>query len=275
MSRFGGKTVLVVGGAQGMGLACARRFAAEGAQLALFDIEEATLDDAAAGLRSAGQPVETIAGDVSRAADVQAAVDRAVARFGGIDVLVHTAAIVELKPLLDFPEAMWRRIVDVNLTGVFLTTQAAGRVMARRGGGAIVVFASTNAFFAEESNVPYSATKGGIVMFVRNAAMDLARHRIRINAIDPGIIDTRLSAALVHDPVAGPDYRRRIPWGRYGTPDDIAKVVLFLASDEAEYMTGEDVIVDGGLTLGATLGIEDLGLQDIEATTDGIDADPA
>jgi NAD(P)-dependent dehydrogenase (short-subunit alcohol dehydrogenase family) len=124
------------------------------------------------------------------------------------------------------------------------------------------VFASTNAFFAEESNVPYSATKGGLVMFVRNAAMDLARHRIRINAVDPGIIDTRLSRALVHDPVAGPDYLKRIPAGRYGTPDDIAKVVLFLASDDAGYMTGEDVIIDGGLTLGATLGIEDLGLQD-------------
>ena len=216
MSRFDGKTVLVVGGAQGMGMACAERFGAEGASLALFDIEEGALATA--------------------------------------------AAVVELTPLLEFPESLWRRIVDVNLTGVFLTTKAAGQVMATHGGGSIVVFASTNAFFAEESNVPYSATKGGIVMFVRNAAMDLARHGIRINAVDPGIIDTRLSAALVHDPVAGPDYLKRIPAGRYGTPDDIAKVVLFLASDDAGYMTGEDVIIDGGLTLGATLGIEDLAL---------------
>ena len=234
----------------------------EGANLALFDIEEATLETAAAALRARGYAVETASGDVSRAADVEAAVARTVERFGAIDVLVHTAAVVELTPLLEFPEHLWRRIVDVNLTGVFLTVQAAGRVMAARGGGAIVVFASTNAFFAEESNVPYSATKGGLVMFVRNAAMDLARHRIRINAVDPGIIDTRLSRALVHDPVAGPDYLKRIPAGRYGTAHDIAKVVLFLASDDAGYMTGEDVIIDGGLTLGATLGIEDLGLQD-------------
>ena len=261
MSRFDGKTVLVVGGAQGMGLACAERFGAEGASLALFDIEAGTLGTAAAGLRARGYPVETASGDVSQAADVDAAVARTVGRFGAIDVLVHTAAVVELTPLLEFPESVWRRIIDVNLTGVFLTVKAAGRVMAGHGGGAIVVFASTNAFFAEESNVPYSATKGGLVMFVRNAAMDLARHRIRINAVDPGIIDTRLSAALVHDPVAGPDYLKRIPAGRYGTPDDIAKVVLFLASDDAEYMTGEDVIIDGGLTLGATLGIEDLSLE--------------
>jgi len=260
VNRFDGKTALVVGGAQGMGLASAKRFAAEGARLALFDIEADTVQAAAARLRADGHLVEALAGDVSVAADVESAVAATVDRFGGIDVLVHAAAIVELKPILDFDERSWRRIVDVNLTGVFLTTRAAGRVMASRRSGAIVVFASTNAFFAEESNAPYSATKGGLVMFVRNAAMDLARHGIRINAVDPGIIDTRLSAALIHDPVAGPDYLKRIPAGRYGTPDDIAKVVVFLASDDAAYMTGEDVIVDGGLTLGATLGIEDLKL---------------
>jgi len=261
VNRFEGKTVLVVGGAQGMGLASAKRFAAEGANLALFDIEPDTVEASAAGLRAGGHQVESMSGDVCVAADVESAVAATVARFGGIDVLVHAAAIVELKPILEFEEKSWRRIVDVNLTGVFLTTRAVGRVMAQRRNGAIVVFASTNAFFAEESNAPYSATKGGLVMFVRNAAMDLARHGIRINAIDPGIIDTRLSAALIHDPVAGPDYLKRIPAGRYGTPDDIAKVVLFLASDDAAYMTGEDVIVDGGLTLGATLGIDDLGLE--------------
>jgi NAD(P)-dependent dehydrogenase (short-subunit alcohol dehydrogenase family) len=262
VSRFDGRIVMIVGGAQGMGRACADLFGAEGASLALFDIEADTLAEAAEALRQRGYPVETMNGDVSVSADVEAAVAQAVERFGTIDVLVHTAAIVELRPLLEFPEQLWRRIIDVNLTGVFLTTKAAGRVMAEHGGGAIVVFASTNAFFAEESNVPYSTTKGGIVMFVRNAAMDLARHGIRINAIDPGIIDTRLSAALIHDPVAGPDYMKRIPAGRYGTAEDIAKVVVFLASDDAAYMTGEDVIVDGGLTLGATLGIEDLGLED-------------
>lgn len=262
MSRFEGRTVLIVGGAQGMGRACAERFGAEGANLALFDIEADTLTATSTELEARGFPVEAITGDVSRASDVEVAVARTVERFGGIDVLVHTAAIVELRPLLEFPEDLWRRIVDVNLTGVFLTTRRAGQEMARRGGGAIVVFASTNAFFAEELNVPYSATKGGIVMFVRNAALDLARHRIRINAVDPGIIHTRLSAALIEDPVAGPEYLKRIPTGRYGTPEDIAKVVLFLASDDAAYMTGEDVIVDGGATLGVSLGIEDLGLKD-------------
>jgi len=243
-----------------MGRACAELFGAEGANLVLFDIEAATLKTTAAQLAGKGYPVESVAGDVSRRAPVHDVVARAVDRFGRLDVLVHTAGIVELKPLLDFPEESWRRILDVNLTGVFLTTQEAGRAMAKSGGGAIVAFASTNAFYVEELNVPYSVTKGGIVTFVRNAALDLARHKIRINAVDPGIIYTRLSASLIEDPVAGPDYLKRIPLGRWGSPDDIAKVVLFLASDDAAYMTGEDVIVDGGVTLGVSLGIEDFKL---------------
>ena len=241
-----------------MGRACAERFGAEGANLVLFDIEAQPLEPTAKELSGNGYQVEAITGDVSRRDQVTDAVSKVVERFGRLDVLVHTAAIVELTPLLEFPEDNWRRILDVNLTGVFLTTQAAGRAMAQTGGGAIVVFASTNAFYVEELNVPYSTTKGGVVAFVRNAALDLARHQIRINAVDPGIIYTRLSASLIEDPVAGPEYLKRIPLGRWGTPDDIAKVVLFLASDDAGYMTGEDVIIDGGVTLGVSLGIEDL-----------------
>ena len=260
MSRFSNKTVLIVGAAQGMGRACAELFGAEGANLVLFDIETDTLKATSSQLSGKGYPVEALSGDVSRREPVHEAVGRAVDRFGRLDVLVHTAGIVELKPLLEFPEETWRRIIDVNLTGVFLTTQEAGRAMAKSGGGSIVVFASTNAFYVEELNVPYSTTKGGIVTFVRNAALDLARHKIRINAVDPGIIYTRLSASLIEDPVAGPDYLKRIPLGRWGAPDDIAKVVLFLASDDAGYITGEDVIIDGGVTLGVSLGIEDLKL---------------
>src|SRR5206468_3814968 len=200
-----------------MGRAWAERLGAEGANLALFDVEADTLAAAADELSGRGYPVEQVPGDVSQRLDVDAAVARAVDRFGKLDVLVHAAAIVELHPLLEFPEDRWRHIVDVNLTGVFHATQEAARAMAKTGGGAIAVFASTNAFFAEEDNVPYSATKGGIVMFVRNAALDLARHHIRINAVDPGIIYTRLSASLIEDPVAGPDYLKRIPLGRFGT----------------------------------------------------------
>src|SRR5258708_39434341 len=134
-----------------MGLACAARFAAEGANLALFDIEADTVQAAAAGLQADGHGVESVTGDVSVAADVERAVNAAVSRFGGLDVLVHTAGIVELKPILHVDERSWRRIVDVNLTGVFLTPRAAGRTIADRRSEAPVALGSTDALFAQES----------------------------------------------------------------------------------------------------------------------------
>ena len=131
MGRFDGRTALVIGGAQGMGRACAELLGGEGANLVLFDVEADTLATAAGELSGRGYPVEQVSGDVSQRADVAAVVARAVERFGKLDVLVHTAAIVELHPLLDFPEDRWRRIIDVNLTGVFHATQEAGRAMAK------------------------------------------------------------------------------------------------------------------------------------------------
>ena len=263
-----GKTAFVAGASRGIGATVAAALAREGAAVAVAARSEqlgklpGTIGSVAAAITESGGRALPVPCDVTSEESVNAAVEAAVAEFGGIDILVANAGVLWLGPIESTPLKRWQLCLDVNLTGVFLTTRRAGQEMARRGGGAIVVFASTNAFFAEELNVPYSATKGGIVMFVRNAALDLARHRIRINAVDPGIIHTRLSAALIEDPVAGPEYLRRIPAGRYGTPEDIAKVVLFLASDDAAYMTGEDVIVDGGATLGVSLGIEDLGLKD-------------
>src|SRR5207249_8342205 len=137
VARFDGKTALVVGGAQGMGRACAELLGGEGANLVVFDVEADTLEATAGELAAKGFAVETTAGDVSQRADVAAVVARAVERFGRLDVLVHTAAIVELHPLLDFPEDRWRRILDVNLTGVFHSTQDACRAMAKTSGGAI------------------------------------------------------------------------------------------------------------------------------------------
>src|SRR5258706_13343694 len=146
-----------------MGLACAARFAAEGANLALFDIEADTVQAAAAGLQADGHGVESVTGDVSVAADVERAVNAAVTRFGGLDVLVHTAGIVELKPILEFDERSWRRIIDVNLTGGFLTTRAAGPVMAQRSGGAGVGFASPEAVFGRECHAPDRCAQGGVL----------------------------------------------------------------------------------------------------------------
>jgi len=260
LRRFDRKTVLVTGGAQGIGRAIGERFATEGANLVLFDIEPETLQHTVAELRGHGVSVEGVAGDVANRADVKRAVKTAVDRFGGLHVLVGVAGIVELAPFLEVSDESWRRILDVNLNGMYMATQEAARVMAEAGGGSIILIASTNAFFPEAHTVAYSVSKAGIVGFVRAASLDLAEHKIRINAINPGQIVTRLSKLLVDDPIGGPAMLEKIPLGRWGQPSDIAAVAAFLASDDAAYMTGEDVTVDAGMTVGMVLQVEDVAL---------------
>jgi NAD(P)-dependent dehydrogenase (short-subunit alcohol dehydrogenase family) len=257
MGRFDGKGVLVTGAAQGMGRAIAVRFLEEGASVVAFDLDAGVLGETVEQLSSLG-PVLGVAGDVSKRADVKQAVERCVERFGAIDVLAAQAGIGDLCPLLEIDDARWQRMLDVNLTGVFLSVQESGRAMASAGkGGAIVVTSSTNAFYVEQHTAHYSATKGGVLTFVRNAAQDLAEYGIRVNTVCPGIIRTRLGRPLIEDPVAGPEYLKRVPLRRFGEPVEIANAILFLASDEASYITGEDLVVDGGTTLGVVLEIPD------------------
>jgi NAD(P)-dependent dehydrogenase (short-subunit alcohol dehydrogenase family) len=257
MGTFAGKAVLVTGAAQGMGRAIAERFLEEGAAVTLFDLDADLVAEAARELSGVGRTT-AVAGDVSHRDDVRRAVEICVEQFGGIDVLAAQAGIGDLCPLLDIDDARWQRMVDVNLTGVFLSVQEAARVMARIGrGGAIVVTSSTNAFYVEQHTAHYSATKGGVLTFVRNAALDLAEHGIRVNTVCPGIIRTRLGLPLIEDPLAGPEYLKRVPLRRFGEPVEIANAVLFLASDDASYVTGEDLVVDGGATLGVVLEIPD------------------
>ena len=257
--RFDGRSALVTGAAQGMGRAIAERLVEEGASVVVFDVDAELAERTAAELGAVA-----VGGDVSRRQDVRRAVAACVERFGGIDVLVAQAGIGDLQPLLEIDDAAWDRMLGVNLTGVFYSVQEAAREMAARSGGAIVVTASTNAFYVEQHTSHYSATKGGVWTFVRNAALDLGQYGIRVNSVLPGIIDTRLSAPLVHDPVAGPEYLKRVPLGRFGQPVEIANAVLFLASDDASYVTGEDLIVDGGATLGVVLEIPDGSIPGIE-----------
>ncbi|MFL5799650.1 MAG: SDR family NAD(P)-dependent oxidoreductase [Actinomycetota bacterium] len=261
MKRFEGRSVLVTGGAQGIGRGVAERFASEGASTVLLDVEADTVRATAADFEAKGWPVEAVPGDVARRADVAGAVRRAVERFGRLDVLVGVAGITELSSILEVTDETWHRILDVNLTGMFLASQEAARAMAAdANGGSIVLIASTNAFYPEAHTVPYSVSKAGIVGFVRAASLDLAELGIRINAINPGQIVTRLSAVLVEDPVGGPKMLERIPLGRWGLPADVAAVAAFLASDDAAYMTGEDVTVDAGMTVGMVLDVEDVAL---------------
>jgi NAD(P)-dependent dehydrogenase (short-subunit alcohol dehydrogenase family) len=253
--RFENRVVVVTGGAQGIGLGAARRLLAEGARVALLDISEDALGAASESLRADRDRVLTFAVDTTHRDQVHDAVTAVRERWERVDVLVAAAGVVEIAPLLSVTDASWNRIVQVNLTGTFVCVQEVARNMSR--GGAIVVIASTNASYVEAGTAHYSATKGALVSFVRAAALDLAPHGIRINAINPGQIRTRLSAVLTEDPVAGPAYLANIPLGRWGEPSDIAAAAAFLASEDAAYITGEAMTVDGGVTLGVALGVSE------------------
>jgi NAD(P)-dependent dehydrogenase (short-subunit alcohol dehydrogenase family) len=226
MSRFSGKVVLVTGSGQGIGRATVKRFVEEGAKVGALDQDASRVGET---LASGGGAIEAMTGDVTRREDVRRAVQRCVERFGGLDILVANAGITGVQPMLDIDDASWQRILDVNLTGTFLSIQEAARVMARSGGGAIVVTASTNAFWVEANLAAYNASKGGVVALVRTAALDLAQYRIRVNAVEPGVVRTRLAAFVMEDPVAAADYLKRIPLNRFAEPRDVADAVLFLA----------------------------------------------
>jgi NAD(P)-dependent dehydrogenase (short-subunit alcohol dehydrogenase family) len=165
-----------------------------------------------------------------------------------------------VKPLLELDDRSWQHVLDVNLTGVFLCTQEAAREMVARGSGAIVITSSINGFHVERGMSVYNTSKGGVDAFVRSAAMDLGPLGIRVNAVAPGVVNTRIAKFVIEDPVLGPQYLRTIPLGRFGEPHDVASLARFLASDEAAYLTGQTVVLDGGQTLGIALEADDVDL---------------
>ncbi len=249
-SEFAGKAVIVTGAAQGIGRTIAEQFIRQGARVLIFDLDAELAVETTRQLSPEGNMAACVGGDVSRREDVHRAVETCIERFGRLDVMVAHAGIADAQPLLEIDDASWQRILDVNLTGVFFCAQEAGRVMARSGGGTIVVTASTNAFWVESNLAHYNTSKGGVVAFVRSAAIDLARYGIRVNAVAPGVVLTRIAAWVTEDPVLAAEYLKHIPLNRFAETIDVAKTVLFLASSESSYITGQTLVLDGGQTLG-------------------------
>jgi glucose 1-dehydrogenase len=255
--RLAGKVALVTGAAQGIGLACAERFVREGAKVMLADVNE-ELGRAAAKDLGAGAAFARC--DVSRKDQVDAAVAGTVESFGRLDILVANAGIVHAAEFLDLEEKDFDRVIAVNLKGIFLAGQAAARQMVKQGeGGAIVNMSSVNAVLAIANQVPYVVSKGGINQLTKVMAIALAPHAIRVNAVGPGTILTELAkSAVLGNKEAERKILSRTPLGRMGEPAEIAAAALFLASDEASYMTGQAIYPDGGrLALNYTMPVPD------------------
>ena len=246
--KLQGKSALITGAAQGIGLACAQAFALEGAAVMLADRDEAQGRAAAERLAQSGARAAFVACDVSKGAQVQAAVDATVKAFGRLDILVANAGIVHACEFLDLKEEDFQRVLDVNLKGVFLAGQAAARQMVKQGGGgAIINMSSVNAVMAIPNQVPYVVSKGAINQLTKVMALSLAAHAIRVNGIGPGTILTELAkTAVLGNKEAERKILSRTPLGRMGEPGEIASVAVFLVSDDASYLTGQTLYPDGG-----------------------------
>ena len=251
--RFEGKVAVVTGAAGGIGSATAARFASEGAAVVLVDLPGAGLSDVERRLTEAGVETLAAAADVTDSAQVQGYVDAALERFGRIDCFHNNAGIEGVvSPLLDYPEDVYERVMAVNAKGVWLGLKHVGAAMRNTGGGAIVSTASGAGLGAVPALSPYCASKHAVIGLTKTAAVEFAEHGIRVNAVAPGPIETRMIESLERqrypdDPERGRAERReRIPMRRLGEAQEVAALVAYLCSDDASYVSGSIVSVDGG-----------------------------
>jgi NAD(P)-dependent dehydrogenase (short-subunit alcohol dehydrogenase family) len=241
--RLANKTAIVTGASQGIGLACATRLVQEGARVMLVDLRPEGAEAAAA----LGEAARFHQADVSLKAEVDAMIAATLDAFGQIDILVNNAGVTHAADFLDLAEEDFDRVLRINLKSMFLCSQAAARAMVKRQTGCIINMSSVNAELTIPNQVPYVVSKGGVNQLTRVAAISLAEHGIRVNAIGPGTILTELAKkAVLGSPEARHTILSRTPLGRCGEPEEVAAICAFLASEDASYMTGQTLYADGG-----------------------------
>jgi glucose 1-dehydrogenase len=254
--RLKDKVALITGASSGIGKALAIRFAAEGAHVAVNYRPGSQADAEAAEAEAASFATASIAvaADVSKREEVERMMQAVIDKFGRIDIAINNAGIEIKKPFLEVTDDEWNKVISVNLFGSYLVSQVAARQMVKQGqGGKLIFISSVHEDIPFPEYTAYCASKGGVRMMMRNLAMELAPYKINVNNIAPGAIATPINQAVLDDPIAMKNATSEIPWGRFGRPEEVASVAVFLASDEAEYVTGSTYYVDGGLTQQVTL----------------------
>jgi NAD(P)-dependent dehydrogenase (short-subunit alcohol dehydrogenase family) len=247
LRRLQGKVAIVTGAGTGIGRAISFLFAREGAKVAVTDIDVGAAEATVAEIVETGGSALAIEADVAEAVGVENMMRATVTTYGHLDVLINNAGVGTDGDVVELPEKEWQRILDVNLKGVFLCCKYAIPAMKKSGGGSIVNIASTAAFVGGSVSCVYPASKAGVVALSKSTALRYAHNNIRVNCVCPGHVDTALTYTL-KDPEVKAALIRKYPLGRLGAPEEIANAVLFIASDEASFITGTELIVDGGYT---------------------------
>jgi cyclopentanol dehydrogenase len=244
--RLEGKVAIISGGARGMGAAEARIFAREGARVVIGDLLEEEGLKVVAEIGEAGGEALFVRLDVTDESDWRSAVEAAVEHFGKVDILVNNAAILRTQGLLETTEEIWDEVMDINAKGTFLGTKTVIPEMRKAGGGSIINISSGAGITGSQRNTAYHASKGAVRIFTKSAAIQYAGENIRVNSVHPGPVDTDMLASSLT--VEGGRRPEDVPLGRYGRPEEVAYGVLYLASDESSFVTGSEVVIDGGRT---------------------------
>jgi NAD(P)-dependent dehydrogenase (short-subunit alcohol dehydrogenase family) len=244
--RFKGQVAIVVGGAQGIGRAIAIRLRREGAHVVIADIDRAKMDMLSREMAEAGTTVQTVICDVRRKRQIERMVAEIVRRHRRVDILVYVAGVAKSVPFIQTSDDLWDWTMDINLKGAFLVARAVAPHMIKKRRGKMIFMASTNSWDAEAELAPYNASKAALFLLAKTMARELGHYGIQSNAIGPGLIRTRLTEPFLKDSKFMRKYRKLIPAGRLGLPDDIAGPAAFLASSDADYVNGVLLFVDGG-----------------------------